>query len=48
MSDDFAEACMRLEDEVDAAVARALREMTPQEIAKELRRMADQWEDEDA
>ena len=48
MADEYAEAIARLEDEVDAAVNRALEYLTAKEAAAELRRIADGWEEESA
>lgn len=45
MSDSYAEAIVRFEDEVDRACANAQNELTNREIADELRRMAQAWED---
>jgi hypothetical protein len=44
--DPYASALVRLEDDVQSAIAKAERSMTKREIADELRRLADELEDE--
>lgn len=45
MADEYADAVMRLGDEVDQACNRALEALSHREIADELRRIAQGWED---
>jgi len=44
MDMDYADAVMQLDDEVSSACARVSEVLTDREIAKELRRIADQLE----
>lgn len=46
MSDRYADAVLRLEEEVDRACSRARDELSVDEIVTELRRIADGWESE--
>lgn len=45
MSDEYADAIIRLGDEVDRACDHALETLSHKEIADELRRIAQGWED---
>lgn len=46
MSDDYADAICRLEEEVDRACSRANEVLSSAEIATELRRLADRWSEQ--
>lgn len=45
MGDDYADALAKLEEDVDRACAHAQHALSNKEIADELRRLAEGWED---